>query len=173
MASAVPSAIPPAVSAAIYLTKPSSALTIDVTDLKDFGISGDEQLTLHSVRNSDALVFDLSEDKTIVSRVIFHPTGTIELALKHGRVLPLSRMQKPNQKTTTSFTIFSINSTIKHFLKPVIILISPVTTMCLEHTESAGSEFQRAEMCKGNITGDTAGWSAFEFQPRLSDSIRV
>jgi len=27
--------------------------------------------------------------------------------------------------------------------------------------------------CKGNITGDTAGWSAFEFQPRLSDSIRA
>ena len=27
--------------------------------------------------------------------------------------------------------------------------------------------------CKGNITGDTAGWSAFEFQPQLSDSIRA
>jgi len=36
--------------------------------------------------------------KTIVSGIIVDPMGTIELALKDGRVLPLSSMQKPNEK---------------------------------------------------------------------------
>ena len=39
-----------------------------------------------------------------------------------------------------------------------------MSTKCLDRSKGA---------CKGNITGDSAGWSAFEFQPRLSDSFRA
>jgi len=100
---AIPLAIPLALLLAPPLalcpTKPSSQ-TIDVADLKDFGVRCDEQLTLCSVNSDDPLVVALSEDyKKMVSDVTVAPNGTIGLALK-DRVLPLAGMQKPNDNAT-------------------------------------------------------------------------
>jgi len=37
---------------------------------------------------------------------------------------------------------------------------------------SMTTDVHSLELCKGNITGDTAGWSAFEFQLQLA-SVRI
>jgi len=159
--SAVPSAIPPAVPSVLRSTKPSWQ-TSDLADLKDFGINGDEQLTLRSVRSDGALVFLLFEDyKTIVSGVILDPTGTIELVLKVGRVLPLSSMKKPNKKATHHLrSSIQLSQHLQSSRSPQGISSrspspsqpqSPRLQRCAwcdshEHTKSACSEFQRVEM---------------------------
>jgi len=60
--SATLSAIPSVIPLAIHLAKPSSLQTIDVA----ISINGNEQVALRSVNSDGALVFELSEDKTML-----------------------------------------------------------------------------------------------------------
>ena len=72
--------------AAIGSIKPA----ISVSDLEDFGVSGDDQLTLQSLRADGALVFRMDSEDNMVANVVVDRNGTVELMLKDGRVFPLA-----------------------------------------------------------------------------------
>jgi hypothetical protein len=155
----------------------SSSWTVDIADLNDFGISGNEQATLHSVRSDGALVFELSEHNTMVSGIIVDPNETVELVLKDGRCLPLSGMQKPisdqkaavlhdrlnqppsNQSTQSSQS--SRSSRSSRSTRSSSVSSSQSQSLRLqrcawcdshEHTKSKCSEFQRANVsCRVNL----------------------
>jgi len=143
-----------------YVDQQAPYKTVKVVDLEDFGINGDEQMALHSVRHDGALVFDMAADnKTIASGVIAYPNAMVELALKDGRVLPLSGVQKPNPKhkaahpsqssplsRSTQSSRASSTQSSSWPRSPQLLVKRCAWCDSQEHTKSKCSEFQWAKM---------------------------